>query len=55
MTDQARHDFLNNCIRIEVLNKLLAESIDKKEVPEASLKEDLEKFLTLQLGYLKNL
>lgn len=55
MNEQIKHDFLNNSIRIEVIHRLISDQLDQKEVPHDSLREDLEKFLNLQLEYLKDL
>lgn len=46
---QIKHDFLNNCIRIEVIQKMLAQSLeDNKEIDEKH-RSDLIDFLKMQI------
>lgn len=47
-----RHDFLNNCLRIEVLNRLLSETIEKNLNPQKEHMEDLYSFLNDHVVYL---
>ena len=44
--DEVRHDFINNALRIETLNKLICEKLEKNEQPLTEYVEDLKKFLT---------
>lgn len=55
MSEKLHHDFLNNSLRIEVLNRLIGEKLEQKESPDEEYKADLEKFLNLQIEYLKQL
>ena len=44
--NKCRHDFINNALRVEVLNKLITESLEKEENPEVEYLLDLKKFLS---------
>lgn len=55
MNSSLRHEFLNNCLRIEVLNRLIGEKLERNEEPDEEHKSDLKKFLEIQLLYLKEL
>ena len=50
-----RHDFINNALRLEILNKLICESLDKKEVPEKEHLQDLESFLKDHLELIQKI
>ena len=50
-----RHDFINNALRLEILNKLICESLDKKEVPNKEHLQDLEAFLKDHLDLLNKI
>lgn len=41
----ARHDFINNSLRIETLNKLICLELEKNQQPLDQYVEDLKKFL----------
>jgi hypothetical protein len=55
MESKLRHDFLNNCLRIEILNRLLSEAIEKNSVPQKEHVEDLAGFLNEHLNYLEKI
>ena len=40
-----RHDFINNSLRIETLNKMICEELEKDQQPLEEYVEDLKKFL----------
>ena len=49
ITPKLKHDFINNTLRLEVLNNLIAEALDaKSEIPQIELL-DLIKFTQLHL------
>ena len=50
-----RHDFINNALRIEVINKIMTEQLEKNEQINNELFSDLEQFLKDHLEYLKKL
>jgi hypothetical protein len=52
MDSQLKHDFINNGLRIEVLNKLISESLEKSEPPLREQVDDLLAFLQKQIEYL---
>ena len=50
-----RHDFINNALRIEVLNTLICEALDQKaKLPKEEV-SDLINFLNMHLDYLKEI
>ena len=49
------HDFINNGLRIEIITKLIAESIEKKEEPQENLIEDLFQALKNHKDFLEEL
>lgn len=51
---QLRHDFINNALRIEIVNKLLTEKLENKEDIEQEMIEDLKQFLQDHLKYLSS-
>ena len=48
-----RHDFINNSLRIENLNKLICEELEKNEQPLLEYVEDLKKFLADHIKMLE--
>ena len=42
---KSRHDFINNALRIEVINKMLIEALEKNESLNPDYIQDLEVFL----------
>lgn len=48
-----RHDFINNSLRIEILNKLVCQELEKNQAPNQEHVEDLKKFLEDHLKYLE--
>ena len=47
---KVRHDFINNGLRIEVLNRLITDSLEKKENLNSEYLEDLDKALKAQIS-----
>jgi hypothetical protein len=54
-TSKLKHDFINNGLRIEVVNRLISEALEKNDEIDPNLVIDLDKFLLLQLKYTKQL
>lgn len=54
MDSQLKHDFINNGLRIEVLNKLISESLEKSEQPPKEQVDDLLSFLEQHIIFLKS-
>lgn len=52
LTD-VRHDFINNALRIEILNKMICEDLEKNKQPNDEFVKDLTKFLEDHLQFLK--
>jgi len=52
---QIKHDFINNCIRIEVIQKLLGQSLDENKEIDEKHRSDLIDFLKIQIELTKNL
>ncbi len=50
-----RHDFINNSLRLEVLNKILVDKLEKEESWDSEEVKDLEQFLILQQDLVKQL
>ncbi len=48
-----RHDFINNSLRLEILNKLICEQLEKKEEPDQEMLDDLLPTLEKHLEILK--
>lgn len=53
--NKVKHDFINNSIRLEVLNKLICECLENNENPEQEHTGDLKKFLEEHLILLEKL
>lgn len=53
--DKLKHDFINNTIRIEILQKLINESLNENKSINEQYKIDLAKFYTEQINYLKQI
>lgn len=49
------HDFTNNSIRIDVLNRLIIEKIEKSTRPDLDHIQDLNKFLKIHLELVSKL
>ena len=49
---EVRHDFINNSLRIEILNKMIWEDLEKDSTPNPEYVKDLTKFLKEHLNYL---
>jgi len=49
------HDLTNNTLRLEILGKLLIESIEKDENLEVTVKSDYLEALENQINSLKNM
>lgn len=54
VTSQIKHDFINNSLRIEVINKLICESLEKNENINEEYIEDLNKFIKLHIDLIKH-
>jgi hypothetical protein len=52
---QLRHDFINNGLRIEVLNKIISEKLEQSELIESEFTFDLKKFLVLHHSLLEQI
>ena len=50
-----KHDFINNSLRLEILSKLITESITKDEIPKKQFMDDFEKFLNIELNLLEDI
>lgn len=57
MSDNSKlkHDFINNGIRIEVINRLISEALEKEIFPEQTHIKDLSRYLKLQIELAKKL
>lgn len=53
--DKVRHDFINNGIRIEVLNQLITGALEEQKKINSEHINDLERFLKEQVKLLKQL
>lgn len=49
------HDFLNNGIRIEILTKLIADSIQKSESIDSEVKSDIQTALESHFNFIEKL
>lgn len=54
MSEFNRHDFINNTLRLEILGRLVVESIEKKEKVDAETLSDYLKFTKEQISFLEN-
>ena len=52
ISDQLKHDFTNNAIRIEVINKMITDKFEQKEAIDKEYLNDLKKFLQDHINYL---
>lgn len=50
-----KHDFTNNCLRIEILQKLMLEDLDNGGALDPEQTRDYERFLDEQKTFLKSL
>lgn len=55
MDSKLPHDFTNNCLRLEVLAKLICEDLQKNIRPALEQLEDFETFTKLQLEYIEKI
>lgn len=56
MSDSSfRHDFTNNCLRLEVLAKLICEDLQKNLRPDPTQLKDFETFTKIQLEYIEKM
>lgn len=55
LTDKEKHDFINNCIRIEILQKMINEDLAEKKEINPQYKKDLESFYRDQIEFIKKL
>lgn len=51
MEPKLKHDFTNNCLRIEILQKLLLEKLDNGQAPEQEHLKDYIVFLEEQKAF----
>lgn len=54
MKAKLKHDFTNNCLRLEILHKIILESLDKGEDIKGKL-ADYGEFLDYQKELIKNI
>ncbi|MBG60838.1 MAG: hypothetical protein CMJ16_10300 [Peredibacter sp.] len=54
MKAKLKHDFTNNCLRLEILHKIILESLDKGEGIKEQL-ADYGEFLDYQKELIKNI
>ncbi|MBD67105.1 MAG: hypothetical protein CME62_18030 [Halobacteriovoraceae bacterium] len=52
MENSLKHDFINNCLRLEVLHNLMCESVNQNHQIKEELLLDCEKYLNLQLEFI---
>lgn len=50
---QNRHEFINNSLRLEILNKMICEELEKNQAPNPEYLKDLEKFLKEHISFLE--
>ncbi len=55
LTDKEKHDFINNCIRIEILQKIINEDISQNKEIDSQYKKDLKRFYEEQINLVKKL
>lgn len=53
--DKVQHDFINNGLRLDILNKLLTEQLEKNSALDLEYLNDLEIFLNVHLDLVKKL
>ncbi len=51
MEAKLRHDFINNCLRIEILQKLMIEDLEAGRPVRQEHLEDYKEFLEEQIGH----
>lgn len=47
-----KHDFINNGLRIEIVNKIISESLDNRSEVDPELLNDLKSFLEKHIEYI---
>jgi len=52
---ELKHDFINNGLRIEILNQIISESLSSSQKPDPNQISDLKIFLEEHLKLLKQL
>ena len=52
---ELKHDFINNGLRIEILNQIISESLSSSQKPDSNQISDLKIFLEEHLKLLKQL
>jgi len=50
-----RHDFINNSLRLEVLMRLVCDSLQKDEIPQKQYLDDLDQFLSIEKNLLSEI
>jgi hypothetical protein len=53
--EKFKHDFINNSLRIEVINKVLCECLAESTKADEVYVKDLKQFLQYHLEYLEKL
>ncbi len=52
---KVKHDFINNGLRIEILNKLISEALEQKTEIQENYLNDLSQFLKKHIELLKEI
>lgn len=52
---KVKHDFINNGLRIEILNKLISEALEQKAEIQENYLNDLSQFLKKHIELLKEI
>jgi hypothetical protein len=55
ITEKFKHDFINNSLRIEIINKVLCESLENNQLQNQEHIFDLKFFLKDHLDFLEQL
>lgn len=53
MDSKSKHDFINNCLRIEILQRLILEALDAGNEISEEFKNDYIDFIKEQIDILK--
>jgi hypothetical protein len=54
-SSKLKHDFINNGLRLELINKLISEAIDSKNTVEEEMVDDFIIFLNDHIEMMKKL
>jgi hypothetical protein len=55
MNNNFQHDFVNNTLRIEIINKMLLEKLEQQESIDSEMITDLKRFLQDHINLLNTL